>query len=167
MQFMQPGRFTLDLNGGASVKRENTRTFHIDEPLADLVKRENIEICRNRVKGPNWTYPVAGKIGLDETVRTYVRLELATKAKRRPDREAFTNFSDHLTFITNFSASANGHIVLDAVVGRVRLKDAKLGVSASRNDTHNVRRRIDPQQAPGEGAECGCKEGTGRIGRRP
>jgi hypothetical protein len=138
MQFLRPGRLTLDLSGGASVKRKNTRTFHIDEPLVDLVKRENIEICRNRVKGPNWTYPVAGKIGLDETVRTYIKLELATKAKRRPDRQAFTNFSDQLEFTTNFSASATGHIVLDAVVGRVRLKDANLGVSASRNDAHNV-----------------------------
>jgi hypothetical protein len=140
MQFMRPpsNRFTLDLTGDADVQRQNIRKFHIDEPLADLVKRENIEICKNRVKGPNWTYPIAGKIGLDETVRTYVRLESATKPKRRPDREPFTNFSDDLTFTTNFSASATGHIVLDAVVGRVRLKDANLGVGASRNDMHQV-----------------------------
>ena len=160
MQFMRPpsGRFTMDLSGGADVTRANVRSFQIYEPLADLVKRENIEICRNRAKGPNWTYPIAGKIGLDETVRTYVRLELATKPKRRPDREAFTNFSDDLTFTTNFSASATGHIVLDAVVGRVRLKDANLGVAASRNDTHRLHVAFARRAPEGNGANAAAAE---------
>ncbi len=53
------------------------RRFTIIEPLTDWHKSQ--DECRDRTKGANWTYPIAGTIGLDEIVRTYVKLELLTE----------------------------------------------------------------------------------------
>jgi hypothetical protein len=139
---------SLDLRASATLNRRNTRNFTIIEPLADLTKKESLALCNDRTKGENWAYPIAGAIGLDEVVRTYLKLELLTELQgieggpRPADATgkfpAHVVFSDDLQFTTYLSAGASGKVVLDAVVGRLSVRDASFGVSASRNDIHSV-----------------------------
>ena len=143
VQLTRPDKFTnLSLTASANAARSNKRTFTIIEPLTDLAKDANREICQDRVKGANWTYPVAGKIGLDEVVRTYLKLELLTElqvSNKAPGGfPTHVVFSDELVFLTKFDAGASAEIVLDAVVGRLRVTNASVGVGASREDRHSV-----------------------------
>jgi hypothetical protein len=146
LRFIQPGgRFTGRVNGTATLDRRNIRTFTIIEPLVELMKPEIVEACKDGGRGPNLAYPVAGTIGLDEVVRTYLKLELLTDlhdVKKGPGKARFSDshvvFSDQLNFTTEFDAGATGTLVFDAVVGRVRLTNVSVGASASRTDTHSV-----------------------------
>jgi hypothetical protein len=131
---------TLNVDGQGSLQRDNKRRFMIVEPLTELAKSR--DICRNKVKGPNWTYPVAGTIGFDEIVRTYVKLEMLTELDqsfadvRLPDTHVV--FSDEVRFTTHFRAGAEGMLVLDAVAGRLSVTSASLSLGASRRDIHSV-----------------------------
>jgi hypothetical protein len=134
---------TLEISGQGKLERNNTRRFTIIEPLTELARSR--DICGNRTKGANWTYPVTGTIGFDEVVRTYVRLEMLgelLETKRDEVTTKFPNahmvFSDELKFTTHFQAGAEGTLVLDAVAGRLSLTNATIGVSASRRDVHSV-----------------------------
>ena len=133
---------TLDVTGKVDLQRKNVRRFTIIEPLAELAKSR--DICRNRTKGANWTYPITGTIGLDEVVRTYIKLELLTELQetKRAEAKQFPGahvvFSDEVEFTTKFEAGASGALVLDAVVGRVSVTNAAVAVKASREDKHSV-----------------------------
>jgi len=181
---------TLDVTGKAELDRLNTRTFTIIEPLMELAKSR--DICRSRTKGTNWTYPIAGTIGLDEIVRTYIKLELLSelqedkgkvtkdvkvKVKAVPpdkDKEVPANvvFSDEVQFTTTFTAGASGTLVLDAVVGRVSVTNASVGVGASRSDTHKVvvaltRTTVDVDERVKDGKPAPGKTKAGANKTRP
>jgi hypothetical protein len=135
---------TLDVRGDLALKRENKRRFTIIEPLTDLPRSR--DICSNRTKGPNWTYPITGTIGFDEIVRTYIKLEMLTELQQTKRNEAqgkfaksaHVVFSDEVKFTTRFAASAEGTLVLDAVVGQLSVTNATIGVKADRKDEHSV-----------------------------
>ena len=133
---------TLDLRGKAGLERKNKRRFTLIESFTDLAKSQ--KECRDRTKAANWTYPITGTIGLDEIVRTYVKIELLTELQQSDHAQgkfgdsAHVVFSDELKFTTEFRAGGTGQLVLDAVVGRLSLTNASIGVNASRKDEHSV-----------------------------
>jgi hypothetical protein len=141
LQFANGGKVNLDLTGHATLNRKNTRKFTIIEPLLDLARDENRARCANRTTRANWTYPIAGKIGMDEVVRTYLKLEMLSELDVTTKAgEQFKNvvFADDLEFTTNFGAGSTTTLVLDAVVGRLKLTNASINVGASRDDVHKV-----------------------------
>ncbi len=145
LTFANGSKFTGGLTGSATLDRMNTRRFTIIDALADLPKPENRALCSDKARA-NWTYPIGGTIGMDEVVRTYLKLEMITELqKATPTNDPklkgkFTNvvFSDDLTFTTHVDAGAKTRLVLDAVVGRLKVTNAALNVAASRDDTHSV-----------------------------
>jgi hypothetical protein len=143
LTFKNGTKFVGDLSAKATLERKNLRKFTIIEPLSDLEKSEHRKLCASRTTRANWTYPIAGRIGMDEVVRTYLKLEILTEIKKtRPtdQKVKFTNvvFADDLTFTTHFDVGATTTLVLDAVVGHLKVTNASLGVSAIREDTHSV-----------------------------
>jgi len=141
LKFANGGKVKLDLTGHAALHRNNFRKFTIIEPLLDLAKDDNRARCSDRTTRANWTYPIAGKIGMDEVVRTYLKLEMlseldVTKKAGGP----FNNvvFADELQFTTGFGAGSTTTLVLDAVVGRLKVTNASINVGASRDDIHKV-----------------------------
>ena len=144
LSFAKGDKFGLDLAGSADLTRKNLRKFTVIEGLADLTKPENRAMCSDRTSRKNWTYPIGGTIGIDEVVRTYLKLELLSELQAaRPaptTRGQLTNivFADELTFTTHFEAGATGRLVLDAVVGRLKVTNASIHVDASRHDSHSV-----------------------------
>jgi hypothetical protein len=145
LTFMKGDKRKLDLTANAALERHNVRRFTVIEPLADVAKDDNRATCADRTTRANWTYPITGTIGMDEVVRTYLKLEMLTELQNKPftpdkNRTKFTDvvFADDLTFTTNFRAGAKGTLVLDAVVGRFKVTNTSLNVSASRDDIHSV-----------------------------
>jgi hypothetical protein len=138
-------KLTESLTSTAFLERGNTRRFTIIDALADLPKPENRALCSNKAR-ENWAYPIGGSIGMDEVVRTYLKLEMISELQTASSfnnprvKGRFTNivFADDLSFTTHVEAGAKTRLVLDAVVGRLKVTNAALGVSASRDDTHSV-----------------------------
>jgi hypothetical protein len=154
LTFQKGTKFTADLTGNASLTRENTRRFIVIESLAAVAKPENRALCSNRTARENWTYPIAGVIGVDEIVRTYLRLQMVGELAKVNQGDldplapndfgnsaAFGNgivFADDLTFTTHFDAGAKNTLTVDAVVGKLKVTNASIQVSASRDDVHKV-----------------------------
>jgi hypothetical protein len=177
----------LDLRGSGSLGRQNIRTFTIIEPLTDLLKPETSAICKDRTQGANWTHPVAGTIGLDELVGTYLKLEVLSELRRftaseKPFKSGAPGkfpkhvvFSDELLFTTHFGAGMTGTLVLDAVVGRLSLRNASLTAGATRRDLHSVivaltREKVDVDETVRSGRasaralqEAGAKREGGAL----
>jgi hypothetical protein len=143
LKFEKPGfrdgsNHIWDFTGSATRIRKNTRQFRIVETLADLKQAH----CPDGNKSPDWIYPIAGSIGMDELVGTYVSLErltdlaggvLSNKIDTRP-----ALFSDVLTFTTKLKGGAAPTLTLQTIRGKFRLSTAKIGTSASREDEHSV-----------------------------
>ena len=75
---------------------------------------------------------------MDEVVRTYLKMEMLTELQKVRGKSANTVFADDLTFTTHFDAGAKGTLVLDAVVGHLKVTNASVRAKASRDDTHSV-----------------------------
>src|SRR5262245_25073707 len=162
--FRTKSKLTLDFNASATRKRENTRQFRIVESLAKLKKAN----CPDGPMRPNWVYPIAGGIGIDELVITYIRLERLTRlAKRDPDLPNIFSpppppppppppvhkapskappppmkipvvFSDKLTFTTELRSGLKPTLELAPIKGAFRLTMATMSTEAIRKDVHTV-----------------------------
>jgi hypothetical protein len=178
--FARGDKFSLDFTGSASLDRRNQRRFKIIEPLKDLLKREAEDGCAGLTARKSHLYPIAGSIGMDEVVRTYLKLEMLTELQKRklevspggqakakpafPTKESNIVFSDEIDFTTRLTTGTTATLVLDAVVGRLKVTNASLATGASRVDKHQVivalaRDRIDVPEAPSP-AKAGTKSGT-------
>jgi hypothetical protein len=143
LSFAKGSKLSSVLKGSADLSRTNLRQFTVIDDLPDLLKPESRAMCANRTSRANWAYPIGGTVGMDEVVRTYLKLEILSEVQRAkgvPARAQLKNivFADDLTFTTDFDAGAKGQLVLDAVVGRLKVTSASLNVDASRQDTHSV-----------------------------
>jgi len=67
------GTETYSPSLGNSLKRDNTRTFTISDSFTKLLALSPNH-CNFNSTGPNYEYPIAGRIGLDEMIQTFVRL---------------------------------------------------------------------------------------------
>jgi hypothetical protein len=128
----------LDLSASLRNDRNaggNKRDFLIVEDLEELSKAT----CPKDNTPPNWVYPIVGSIGMDELVRTYIKLEKLTDlAPGGAKTGANDVFADELTFTTEWSAGATATIELNTVAGTFRLtKIAPFG-NAGRRDEHSV-----------------------------
>jgi hypothetical protein len=68
-------KLTLALTGGASRKRTNDRTFTSSDTFSGLLKLPE-EYCRGFVVGPNYVYPIAGRVGVDAVISDFIDLTL-------------------------------------------------------------------------------------------
>jgi hypothetical protein len=132
------GRFLLGLGGGEQKERKSDRSFDIVENFWEVLGQP-IEDCQPSSK--NWKYPITGEIGLDEVLKTYVRItELAnlkgSLAKRQSDQDI--TFTDELTFTTSFNGRVDTSIDVNPVIHDLRLTRASASFGADRKDVHKV-----------------------------
>jgi hypothetical protein len=73
-QIVNP-KFTLALSGGVSRKRTNDRTFTATDTFGGLLKLPK-QYCDGFVVGPNYVYPIAGRIGIDSVINDFINLTL-------------------------------------------------------------------------------------------
>jgi hypothetical protein len=141
-------RGDLEVDGGASAERQrsNVRVFRILETLLQLTNAD----CGAVSKRANRAYPIAGAIGMQELVRTYVGLERLTNFGKTPgvtggtqlpvakDKEIPIVFSDVLTYTTHVGAGVKPELTLVALVGELKITNATINLNASRKDIHKV-----------------------------
>jgi hypothetical protein len=137
------GTFTLSPSAGDSVSRDNIRAFTVTDNFSDLVKKVDDSYCDFTLPGPNFQYPIVGKIGIDEIIDTFVDMTLfndlggkndvATSAKRGPPTMA-----DTITFTTTISGGLTPMVTLSPVGTSFQLMNASLAATAMRVDKHQV-----------------------------
>jgi hypothetical protein len=144
------GSLSVDISGGASRQRKNSRAFRIVEDLADVEKAD----CSHEATTANLAYPISGSLRVNEIVRTYVQLERISNlepgesvqeeiddvvegagTREKPKTGVF---AEHLEFRTTLKAGATPTLQLSAVVGSLRLTNAAVSGSVARSDSHSL-----------------------------
>jgi hypothetical protein len=137
------GTVTLNPSLGDTLSRNNIRSFTITDNFSDLVKKVDPRYCNFEPPGPNFQYPIVGRVGIDEMIDTFVDLTLfsdlgskddaATKANKGPPTMA-----DTLTFTTTISAGLNPKVTFTPVSNNFQLMDASITAGAMRIDKHQL-----------------------------
>ncbi len=103
------GNVAFDFKGGIDKKRRSERYFRVKESLKTLREDPNLlgsdKDCGDRA---NLLYPIAGSVGADEFVRTYLSLSSVTAVEAFPEKTGV--FLDTLTFTTDVSAGVPGSL---------------------------------------------------------
>lgn len=134
------GLLAVGLAAGNERTRKGTRNFRISDTFRALLTEDLNKYCRGQAKGQNWQYPIAGKIGLAETIDTFIALnELGALVNQK---DQVPTLADVLEFETTISGSVNPVLLLTPaggnVANRLRLGGASATESASRRDLHRV-----------------------------
>jgi hypothetical protein len=141
------GTFGLGGGLGATRVRGNIRSFTVTDSFGTLVEEINPSYCNFEAPGPNFIYPIVGRIGLAEMVNTFVDLTLFHGLTEKADggkpkipllHRGPPTMADTLTFTTTLSASATPKIELAPLTNRFRLVDASLTSANTRADKHQV-----------------------------
>lgn len=139
-------KYSLALNAGALRRRANQRTFTSTDTFGYLVTTLNRpngygeRYCDGKIVMQNYIYPIAGRVGVDKTVRTFIELTVfgglggpaAAQGKGPP------TMVDKLTFTTTINLSATPKVEFTPVNDRFQLLNANLKASADRADRHEV-----------------------------
>jgi hypothetical protein len=130
------GMFSLgNVNAGAKFDRQNDRKFQLTNSFYDLHNIPRDKCTDIAAKIGNVIYPITGKIGLEEVFETFITLD----SKDSLVTNTTTRFSDTLTFTTVLTAGAAPKISLTpGPLNRLKLADATLTLSETRNDQHKV-----------------------------
>jgi hypothetical protein len=145
-----PGLVTISPSAGNMLIRDNIRTFTISDNFATLIGPKNDDYCDFPQPRVNLEYPVVGRIGIDEMVRTFI--ELVTKDDLAGEQDASKGLKlnvsvssdapiamvDSISFTTTISAGATPKIMFSQVGRGWQLMDASLASSNSRVDKHQV-----------------------------
>lgn len=137
------GTETLNASAGNSLMRDNIRAFTITDNLGSLVLDTKFDhYCNFEPSGPNYEYPIVGRIGVDEMVRTFIALALTGNlSPESPGGTLPTNapaMVDTITFTTGLSVGATPALMLNPVGAAWQLTSASIGLTAARTDTHQV-----------------------------
>jgi hypothetical protein len=143
------GLATFSPSLGNNLERQNVRAFTVSDSFASLLKlgkgKDDRDHCEFTATGPNYEYPIAGRIGLDEMIQTYVRLavsgdlvaeDASAGAPLTPAGAA--TMVDTLIFTTTISAGLTPKVSLNPVGTDVQLMDASLMGMVQRKDIHKV-----------------------------
>jgi hypothetical protein len=148
---LRNGMATYAPSLGNNTERSNVRTFTVSDNFVTLLKlgkgkdKDHCYFGPSGPPGPNLEYPIAGRIGLDEMVHTFVRLAMSGDLIAPEDpRTAFSltpsgapTMVDTLTFTTTVNAGLEPSISLTPATG-VQLTNASLNGTVQRKDTHMV-----------------------------
>jgi hypothetical protein len=137
---------------GDSLSRDNIRTFTISDTFAKLLDRKTDHYCASvEASGPNYQYPIVGRIGVDEMIRTFIELAPeGLQEAQNPDANGLNlteptpsasnpiAMVDTITFTTIVSAGVTPKVQFMPVGTNWQVADAMLPLAASRIDKHQV-----------------------------
>jgi len=138
---LSKGVFGLILRGGFDRTRQNVRTFTVTDNFGELVQRPTR--CDGRLVGPNYVYPITGRIGVDEVVHAFVFLTLfgnlgGDSGAPGAIPKGPPTLADALQFTTTISGSANPRVDFAPIGRTLSVSHADLNVAARRTDKHQV-----------------------------
>jgi hypothetical protein len=133
------GIFGLGINVDNNRQRETIRNFRITDTFGDLLGPVEAKYCDDEVAGVNWSYPVAGTIGLAEVVRTFVDLnEFQHLSSAASAKDNVPVLADTFNFSTTLTGSTTPKVVLSPLKSGFQLLDASITATGSRKDIHKV-----------------------------
>jgi len=119
-------------------QRKSNRNFLISEYFSTLALNLSAKTCKSSgTRNKDWIYPITGRIGLAESIDTF--LELDRRIGLYPKgKDASPTFADTLTFETEMSGSLGPSITLTPVTSRLHVSGGSGTFSAKRKDSHKV-----------------------------
>lgn len=127
------------LTAGIDRTRQNIRTFTITDTFIHLMKEVDDQYCvPEYIRGPNYAYPIAGRVGIDEMIDTFVDLTLFAHLDGDRKAKGPPTMGDILKFTTKISGGATPKIELSPLGQALRVADASLTFAASRQDIHTL-----------------------------
>ena len=140
---------TLTPSAGDSLMREDIRSFTISDNFKELLTSKMKTRCDDLgVPGPNYQYPIVGRVGVEEIVTTFIELTfnglgVTQDLDKSPPNLGDTPSSsspiamvDTINFTTTITAGLAAKVVFSPPGVDWRLADATLPLSASRTDRH-------------------------------
>jgi hypothetical protein len=145
LSFLKPltnSQFTLGIHAGANRTRTNQRTFTATDTFSGLLTRVTEPYCAGQVVGPNYIYPITGRIGIDRIIADFIDITLFANlggGDAKPgDGGSPPTMADKLTFTTVVTASATPAITFTPVTDAFQLASASATGLADRSDVHQV-----------------------------
>jgi hypothetical protein len=142
---------TLTPSAGDTLMREDIRSFTISDSFGELLGRKMRGECdKLGVPGPNYQYPIVGRIGVEEIVTTFIELTfnglgVTQDLTKNPPKIGDTPSSsspiamvDTINFTTTITAGLTAKVVFSPPGMDWRLADATLPLTASRTDKHQL-----------------------------
>jgi hypothetical protein len=135
-------KVSLGINAGAKRKRANERIFTVTDTFSGLLTKLTEAHCEGQIVGPNYAYPISGRIGVDKLVNDFIYItlfeNLAGKDAKPGDLTGPPTMVDNLAFTTAITASANPSIVFTPITPAFQLASASINALADRIDIHKV-----------------------------
>ncbi|SFI61449.1 hypothetical protein [Bradyrhizobium sp. Gha] len=141
-------KFTLGLTGDGNRTRQNERTFTITDTVGFLLRELNTpkpngdQYCDGHVAfSPNYIYPIAGRVGIYNTVYTFFELSFfdgLAANKADPGGSGAPVMADKLTFTTMIDLIAMPKVVFAPVGNAFQVADASATGTLRRTDAHQV-----------------------------
>jgi hypothetical protein len=127
----------LGLSATANRSRQNTRKFTVTDTFSRLVRDTPPAYCENQLADPNYSYPIAGKIGMERVIQDFIRMTLYG-ALSGTGHKGPPTLVDALDFETFISGSATPTIEFAPLGHAVRVANATVTGLASRKDVHKL-----------------------------
>jgi hypothetical protein len=134
----------IGIGGDANRKRQNKRSFTTTDTLGYLLTTLNtpvrgVQYCDGHVAlGPNYIYPIVGRVGIYETVYTFFQLSLFDNLQLKT-KDGTPALGDTLTFTTMVDLMVSPKVVFaPAKFGGNQITDTSLTGKAIRTDIHQV-----------------------------
>jgi hypothetical protein len=150
LTFFGKNQFMSPVNGVGDRIRQNIRTFTVTDTFSFLLRDipddpvNNNDYCGGHIVGPNYIYPVAGKIGIDHMIGDFVNLTLFGGLSAPPasasnpttaSSKGPPTMVDQLQFTTTVSLGATPKVTFAPIR---TFMDASIGLKAQRQDIHTV-----------------------------
>jgi hypothetical protein len=144
-------KFTLNATADANRERSNEEVFTLTDTLGGLLMnlstpQHGVPYCgEQQLVQANYIYPIAGKIGVAKTVKTFFELNTfaslssgAGSTKTGNAAENAPTYTEKLIFTTTIDGSANPKLTFTPAGRKFQFMDASVTGLAKRIDTHKV-----------------------------
>lgn len=145
LSFLKPltnSQFTLGLHGAGNRTRVNERTFTATDTFSGLLTKVTEPYCKGKVVGPNYIYPITGRVGVDAVIADFIDLTLFADLAGGDAKPGVggspPTMADKLTFTTSVTGSVNPAITFTPVTDAFQLSSASATGLADRLDVHQV-----------------------------
>jgi hypothetical protein len=140
------GTVTLSPSAGNSLTRDNIRTFTVSDNFQSLLKLERRRCDELGHPDSNYEYPVTGRIGVAEMVRSFVQMTVTGNISGQEPSLDDLNLSpaglpamvDSLKFTTTISGGLTPKVSVSPLGSGWSIMNASLAGSVTRMDTHTV-----------------------------
>lgn len=129
----------LGLKAGIDLQRQNTRTFTITDTFGSLLAHVPNDYCEGRIASPNYMYPIAGRIGMDRVIDSFVNLTLHAKLAGDPKAAGGPpTMVDTLIFTTTLSGALTPKLTFSPVGQGWQTSDSSVAADVKRQDLHKL-----------------------------